>query len=364
MEEIKVLFIEDEENSTELFWDEINEFNETNTEININPTIKKEIDIEVFEKILDWVDFIITDLRLLDWQDGNEIIKIIKNKNIVPLYVVTWHKWDLEDIDETNFYKIYFKWEENVYEKVLNDILHLYKTWITKVIWKHWKVNEILNKLIWNGGLDNIREWERFNNLEKAEKSLGRYILSHIHHELSWDYEDFHPEEVYLKNMWDNKYVTWTILEKDWNYFIILTPACDIAQDRCDYFLVTEIESNVNLDEFKKSLKKAIDKLHKCLDEDCKNKKLNNIKKSLDNYKSSNSKKDKFLPKSTLFVGWYIRFDRLHKINLSEIKSYKILCYVSEHFLADIIADFWYYYSRQWQPNLANKIIISNLLRK
>ncbi len=164
-----------------------------------------------------------------------------------------------ENNEETTFYRIYDKWDGdwNIYEEVLKDIKSIYKTWITKVIWKHWKINKVLNKLVWDWWLDNINEWSKFEDIEKSEKSLSRYILSHIHHKLSWDYNNFHPEEIYLKNIWDNKYATWTVLEKEGTFYIILTPACDIAQDKLNYYKLYRINSYPKSNTQSKSCKKS-----------------------------------------------------------------------------------------------------------
>ncbi len=65
---------------------------------------------------------------------------------------------------------------------------------------------------------------------------------------------------------------------------------------------------------------------------------------------------------SSLFEWWYIDFRKLFRVEITEINEYIPTLQISSLFLKDLVSEFWHYYSRQWQPNLNNEIIIKNLL--
>lgn len=375
MEKINILLLEDKDT-------EITSFLETAVRL------KEELDVEFIftthkalygneeklykDLLFNNFDFFIVDLCLdwdIDWEEwGNTFLKSIFENFHTPIIInsadLSVLNSELQSLDSLLVKQ--FNSNESSTEEILKVIFTLYQTGITKVIWKEGKIHNTLNKLIWDWGLNNIEKWSEFDNAEKSEKSLSRYILSHLHHELSWDYEDFHPEEIYLKVLWSWKYDTWTILEKDWNFYIILTPACDIANCNTDYYLVSKISDIITWENKDIDITKLTENMSKLSDPscntDCKKKITEKIEKALKRMKSDDTKKSKFLPMSTLFKWWYINFEKLEKISISEKSDYNIVCYISSHFLKDIISDFWYYYSRQGQPNLNSDIIIKNLL--
>lgn len=120
----------------------------------------------------------------------------------------------------------------------------------------------------------------------------------------------------------NNNYPTWVILKNSSNdnYFINLTPACDIAQNKMEFY-----------------------KLYKIV-----------------NYPTSRNKKDKmkklnskyFLEESKIFENWWvIDFEYSISVSKDEISNYEKICYVSTFFLKDIVANLWNYYNRQWSPD-------------
>lgn len=211
-------------------------------------------------------------------------------------------------------------------EEILRHIYALYKSWINDVLWTNWTIEKTLNDLIWKWWLKNIKSWDWITNKDLAKKSLSRYILSHLHHMLSWDYDHFIPEEIYL-SMNDWKYDTWTILKK-WNdYFIILTPACDIAQDKPS------------------KPKFMLYKLYKII--------TPLILGSLEEHNSFKSKSSKYwLERASMFDGGYIDYENSISIPKNTINEYEIICLVSSFFLKDIVFKLWNYCSRQGSPDL------------
>lgn len=394
MEKIKILLVEDEKHQRELFHDAVALFEAGNEEYKIEVVEEGIVNANVFKQILQGIDFLVVDLRI-PWEGGggDEIIQTIKRANIVPISIVTGHRGDLSDLTETTFYRIYDKWsgEGNVYETVLGNIRELYDTWFTKVVGKHGSTNEILASLVWDNGLENIREWARFGNSEKAEKSLSRYILSHLHHGLSGDYEDFHPEEAYIipsktgysELVWDfsnqlanpkelklllKKYFrTGTIVKKDEALYVVMNPACDLANWKQEKFLLAAIEGSVNE--------------HSCLGDKlgvlknaeaaCQQnqtpellKKKKEAKKNIDDYYrtgllKSDQKNLFFLPKSKLFEGGYVNFRQLYRIELAGIVDYVPYVQIASSFLKDLISEFGYYCSRQGHPNINEEVVLS-----
>lgn len=326
MENIKILFVEDEEIQRDLFNDALELFKASNADYTIDVSIQESINIDVFKSILQWIDFLVVDLRIPNTWDGNDIINIIREANIVPIFVVTGHTGDLTDTNQTEFYKIYDKWDgdSNIYEVVLNDIKNLYDTGFSKVVWRHWKTNMILKSLVWWNWLQNIAKWRTFGDLSKAEQSLSRHILSHLHHQLSGGYENFHPEEIYIKN-WTLTYDTGTILKNSSDYYVILTPACDIAQDKPSKPKFTYY------------------KLYKILP----------LQTDPGEHHSMKLKLSKYVLQWATFFEWgYIDFEDSISVSKSAITDYQIQCLISPLFLKDIVFKIWNYYGRQWSPDI------------
>lgn len=347
MAEINILLIEDLETEIQSFKNSASIINEANN-IDIHITNYRNISDSLYKNILEKkYDFIVVDLKLSDWLYWwNDFLKIVKENLHVPIII---NSADLTKLDSefnilNNPLVIQFNANESTTNDILNYILEIYKTWLTKVLWKDWEIEKVLNKLIWDWWLNNIKEWNKFWDEDLSKKSLSRYILSHLHNDLSWESKDFHPEEIYLNNIWSISFVTWTILKKENDYFIILNPACDIAQCNVDYYLICSID-NFNIEDITKIQTKKLAGWD-----------ISWLVKSL---RKSSAEYIKFLPKSNIFQWWYINFRKLHKISEREIWNFEKICNISPFFLKDIVADFWSYYSRQGQPDI-NEYLLNN----
>lgn len=365
METIKILFIEDDASQRELFNDAVGNFrtNQANAGYSLDITSRNSVDADAYKSLLQWVDFLIVDLRIPNEWDGNGIIDVIRGANIVPISVVTWHRGELTDQNETVFYRIYDKWSwtGNIYDQVLGDIRELYDTSFSKVLWRHGKTNEILKSLVWGSGLNNIKEWSKFNNLGKAEKSLSRHIISYLHHALSEDYSDFHTEETYLKNLSTVPiYDTWVILEKDGNNYIILTPACDLAHGDPDY-LIAKISPPQSTSTRDMTELDSLWALCNETEDANRSQKIEDFRNKMQKLTRSDAKRTRFLPRSSFFPGGFINFQKIQVVQSNKINEYNIVCILSPLFLKDIVADFWYYYGRQGQPDLDHGIMLNTL---
>ena len=141
---------------------------------------------------------------------------------------------------------------ENTYEEIFNYLFDVYNTGIVNILGK----KGILEKKLSEVYSQNIRSvishsWINYGkiNPEQTEKALLRYILNHLMQllENTDDVEKCYPEEMYIYPPIDENYRTGSIVQNaDNTYFIILSPACDLALHngsfKTDRVLLAEIK--------------------------------------------------------------------------------------------------------------------------
>ncbi len=368
-ETLKLIIIEDTERQIKLYRDAIDEFN-TGSDIKIIPEVGNNLE-EGFEQIrTNDFDAAIIDLRLgSDDMEGKgkQIIKEIKSNLRFPVFVLTAYPGDLDgNLAIPNvFYKVYEQTKKDTIE-VLEEMTDIYKTGITKIMGRRGIIEETLQKVFWGNIAKNMEYWKKeVENKDKIEKVLSRHILAHLVESLKLTeegkFEKCHPAEVYIMPPVKKDFFTGDILkDKDpEEYFLILTPACDME--------LRQKRDGENWVSYRNANKIILAKLIKFshipeVGEYIENQ-SNTKKKKVEEYIKNTKGRYHYLPSfGTQIPGFLIDFQDINQIDQEELTSYDRVASIDEPFLKDIIARFTSYYARQGSPDLDMDIILRRLI--
>ena len=363
MSEVFDLFIlEDNDAAYDSFNSLIEDYNKEN-EIKIKTVRFKEVKQALNAIKSGWYDGAIIDIRLStsdDSENGNEIIREIKNNLRFPIRVYTGYD-DIDDDlqDQNEFYKIY-KRTDIRFQEVLVELINIYKTGITKILGKKGTIEDYLRDIFWNHLSSSFGSWiKEAQTKDNIEKILLRYTLSHLQEYLdkddSGDYDEYHPSEFYIKDPINKKLHNGMILKQKSpdEYFIVLTPSCDLANEKNDKVLMCKIiqdvkEFSVRLERNKKC-KKACEE--KKTQTNAQMKKYNSAKgRVMEITRNSFKLQYHYVPKINS-LGGFIDFQDISVINKADVESnYDKIASVTNNFRKEIVARFSHYYMRQGQP--------------
>jgi len=364
---VRLLIVEDNEKQVKLYKDTIEDYN-SDYEMKIKSEISRDLE-EASDKIKN-IDFdaAIIDLRLggddIEGR-GKDIIRKIKRDLRFPVFVVTAYPGDLdEDLMITNiFYKVYELTKKETIE-ILKEIVDIYKTGITKIMGGKGIIEKTLQKVFWESIAENMEYWKmEVKNEKRIEKVLSRHILAYLNECLHLTdegvFEKCHPAEVYIIPPVKRDFFTGDILisSDPEEYFLILTPACDM-----------ELRKQSNCEELLRNAEKII--LAKLIEfikvdevasyiENPSNEKKNRVKSYMKNKKG----RYHYLPSfGAKIPGFLIDFQNINKITVDQLMDFSRIASVNETFLKDIIVRFTSYYARQGSPDLDIDAILENLL--
>ena len=361
---IKILILEDNQ-------DEINSLKATaqrlaeEARLAIEFTSYSKLTSEVYETLIKYhFDFLIVDLTLENdqgtHQSGADFINMIFKKFHVPIMI---NSWDPSiDIQENSLLKKFNNSVENSDESLIKYIIDIYRTWITKVLWRDWPINSTLTNLIYWWYLSDIKNRVYKSDSFSSEESLSRYILAHLESRLSNNYRSFHPEEVYLK-VWSSetqngkiRIKNWRIIKHLWSqkYYLTMNPSCDLAQKKFEKFIFVEIDEFNFWEDFFNDIN-TFRTTTNTQEKEKKREKINNKIKQI---------KWSFgiiIPKSWIFEWGMINLKKVYTIDPETtewrndeklfISWYEIVADISPLFMKDYISKFWSYYNRQWTPD-------------
>ncbi|ENV46395.1 hypothetical protein P255_00534 [Acinetobacter brisouii CIP 110357] len=365
MEIIKVLFVEDNKTAISQFNTNLAEFNSENDEYNITETIVDNFDQAI--KILDKTfDAIILDLALnQNHNGGNDIAKRLEESNIrVPILFVSGNHGNVQK----NRLVINIRSrDDGDYEDDFKLILNVYQTGLTNILGGRGEIEKKLSDIFLETILPELDIWKTHvineDDKKNTEKALLRLVVNHLHHLLEDEETPSYPEEFYVYPIKDEILRTGTLLKciTTGNYFISLSPACDLAIRRngtcnTDRLLIAEINNHDNIKDI------ALHEFSQ-LAKDAKTRKK--VKNKLENLYGNNfTNYYHYLPKIKIFDGGFINFRRAKSIELTEYsRDYENLkIQVSSPFIKDILARFSSYYARQGQPVINSKNSINNIL--
>jgi CheY-like chemotaxis protein len=367
---MRLLSVEDNSANAALYQQLINDFNSSGGE-QIELSVVNTLDdaLEIIKK--QHFDGAIVDLKLsADTQsetEGNEVLKEIVGKKRFPVFVYSSF---LGDIDPTISESIFFqKFDRTAlaFLEVVRELLAIYTTGVTKILGQGGTIENHLTGIFWKHIAESFEELKQKGI---AEDQLLRYIAGHLYEYLevgedAGTFSKYFPEEVYIKPSIKQGFFTGSIVKEKTTerVFIILSPACDMAQGKAEKILIAELSS---LTEFPvKQLKIDANKviptgLTAAVRKQKQEKKERAAKNLEDLLRNNYSQKYYFLPKSKCFNGGLINFQNLESVDKNLMSTrFDIIATISTHFLKDIVAKFSYYYARQGAPEV--NFLVSDL---
>lgn len=364
METIKILFVEDNETPIRTFNNELKDFNDENTTLKIEAVVKTTYD-EAIQAIDKSFDAIIMDLALGQDQDaGNKIVKELESLGLrIPILFVSGNHGNVS----SHPLIINIRARDNGdYEQDFNTIVNVYNTGLTNILGGRGEIEKKLSEIFNETVLPELDIWKQYASQQtqdkQTEKALLRLVVNHLNHLLEEDEIPSYPEEFYIYPVKDEILRTGTLLKSRTgdDYFISLSPACDLAQRdgvcKTDRLLIAEIES---IDQIKKIVYSQFSQ------QAAGTKKDQNISKELKKYFSNNySNYYHSLPKIKSFAGGFINFRKAQSLTQEILNSDYVVVkiQVAAPFIKDILSGFSSYYARQGQPVISFESHIQEII--
>lgn len=365
METIKLLIIEDDNVQIEAYEDAVEEFNKKYSERKIVLEIKKNFEDSKEALLTPLYDGAIIDLKLSNSTEleGKILVEQINRKLRIPVIVHSGNISEIDDI-ETNILLSKKVRGDDLVSDMLNDIVKIYDTGITRLLRQGGDIDSILTDIFWKHLSDSLFDL----NAGDPIKVLTRYIASHLQEFLETDesgeYENLHPAEFYIFPPIKSNLSTGDIIRcvKENIHYLLLTPACDIQlrtnkkgliYRNADSGLLIKLVDWNRLQNFE-TLKSSTGKSNDTLE-------------MLKNFIQNKKERYHFFPPYKTISGFFADFQDLKTINIKELENEKLYlrdATVSQFFLKDIIARFSQYYSRQGQPSLMGDYVMDVLLRQ
>lgn len=363
---ISLLIIEDEDGQIEQIKDAIKDFNRKEGKadgIKIEEKSVKTFSEAILYLLKDEFDAAIIDLKLsgtADKEEGVNLIEIIIDRLRFPIFVRSGFPDKVEDISsEHKFVKVFKKTDQ--VDSIINEIVKFYRSGITATIGTKGKVEKYLNKIFWDRFSKNIHLWDKdLLDDSEHEKSLVRYCITLLQEHLEIeengeDFSDYHPFEVFIKPPIKNNYFFGDILYDDTDYYIILSPACDMAQEKYEKIIIAQIDPLDKMASF-------IEYQQRYHETESKNKKDKAKKKVIEFLTNNHGDKYHYLPNYREFPGGLINFQKIQSKTREELDKMGRFASISGKFSKDIGARFSNYFARQGQPNLKLDVLLKSVL--
>lgn len=292
------------------------------------------------------IDTAIVDIKLGNISDaGNSVIDEI---NALSLRIPTVIHTGTPASVTVSALKVFTR-GENTYGEIFDFLFDVYNTGIVNILGKKGLLEKKLSE-VYSRNIQPVisNSWINYGkiNSEQTEKALLRYTLNHLMQllENTDDVEKCYPEEMYIYPPVDENYRTGSIVKNADNvYFIILSPACDLALHngsfKTDRVLLAEI----------KDISAIITMATKhCSSPEERKNKLESI------YRNTFSLYYHWLPKVDFFSGGIINFRRINSFSKKDLQTNygKPIIQIAPFFCKDIVARFSSYYARQGQPDI------------
>lgn len=380
MNNIDFLLIDDDQNQELLFIEAINEINET-TDLNITYKVVKTPESAMIELYQNYFKAIIIDLKLNNDDNavesdeeisGNILLRRIIEKEIVPIVVITGFPDKVSTDIDKSIVKVLPK-ETNLYDEI-NALIEKYSDSVFKIFGSRGEINKNIKELFWNVIPQCFTSKNQDISLlskEKQETVIIRYISSWLSNKYMFDdkYIDVEPIEMYMFPNPIKQVCTCDIYKKyiDTNideYFIVLTPSCDLANKKVDEVILCKIKNYDEVQSFKERLE---------IYNNEQNKESNKAKKAKGDLMKwfrnshSDSLRYHFLPKVKDFTGGFVDFRSILSLEYDKESgeiiddSYLKIGVITESFKRDIVSRFSSYYHRQGQPEFNCDSVLNNL---
>jgi hypothetical protein len=380
MNNIDFLLIDDDRNQELLFIEAINEINET-TDLNITYKVVKTPESAMIELYQNYFKAIIIDLKLNNDDNaakpdeeisGNVLLKRIIEKEIVPIVVITGFPDKVSTDIDKSIVKVLPK-ETNLYDEI-NALIEKYSDSVFKIFGSRGEINKNIKELFWNVIPQCFTSKNQDISLlskEKQETVIIRYISSWLSNKYMFDdkYIDVEPIEMYMfpnpiKQVCTCDIYKKNIGENSCEYYMVLTPSCDLANKKVDEVILCKIKNYDEVQSFKERLE---------IYNNEQNKESNKAKKAKGDLMKwfrnshSDSLRYHFLPKVKDFTGGFVDFRSILSLEYDKERgeiiddSYFKIGVITESFKRDIVSRFSSYYHRQGQPEFNCDSVLNNL---
>lgn len=354
MSEFKLLLVEDNDAEIGVFKESV-EIYKTRNSREIKYHICKSVD-EAYGILDNSFDGAIIDLKLPSGDDeGNKVVEKIKDSFRIPVAIFTGTPDAADSYSDFNYVGIFKKGEKS-YSDILDKLLKIYATGLTRIVGGRGKIEETLNKVFNTNLIPQINKWVEYGENDSAgqtETGLLRYTLNHLLQLLDNDGVRYYPEEVYIAPSLAENIQTGSIVSsKDKkSFFVVMSPACDLALGKNECFktkriLLVEIEK--------------MDILEKTIETKKVTKSDKQEKMKEEFYKNNYTFYYHFLPKTDFFPGGFINFRNINTYTKEEFdnKFINTNIQIIPYFVRDIQGRLSSYYARQGQPDIDLKKIV------
>lgn len=378
MDTYKILLIDDDADQKE-------QLGETVREINSEKIFSKKISFEVatsakeaaYFLYTDKFDGLIVDLKLNEGEEvetdeqlsGNVLLTEILKKEIIPVIVRTGTPDRFtNEFEETNkIIKVYAKDEKSFYDHI-DELIKISKSSTFKMFGSEGEIKKSIDELFWRVIPDCFSSWGDELNLmmEDKDKVLIRYISNWLINKYNYSnggFDNQDPLEMYMFPNNIEQVCTGDIFEKNTEYYIVLTPSCDLANRKTDNVLLTKIIPHNSV----KAFFSHVESVNDSGVDNLSARKCNTLSRWFRNGELS---RYHFLPRVSFFEGGFIDFQQIVTVPYnSETKSLsdeslKKLGILTDSFVKDVISRFVSYYQRQGQPEFNVNRVITYLLDK
>ncbi len=340
MNKLRLLIVEDVEQELESFRDELDDYKR-----------EKKRDIELVEcktletaldKLDNSFDGVIIDLKLANHRsnEGSQVVEKIKESFFrIPIAIFTGNpgEW-AHDLDEKIMLIEVFTKGETEYYELLDRFWDIYNTGLTRIMGGRGLIEQRLSEVFLKNLQPQIPTWVSYGaeNSERTEKALLRYTLNHLLQLLDEDEEPCFSEEVYIYPSMLDRITTGSIVTENDQWFVVLSPACD---------LVPRGENGVlNTDSI---LLVEVERVNKVLGGSKSKSKVRELCTNRRTYYH-------WLPPTDFFQGGILNFRKLTTLDedVFDEKFGKPTIQISLSFVKDIVSRFSSYYARQGQPDI------------
>lgn len=372
--ELKVLFIEDEkglrENLYEIFHG-----------ASIENYILKVKTEESFEKGIALIkesdfDIVVLDLfkdgEFKDEDAGIKVLEVLRGFLFIPVIFYTGHSYKIADYKSEVIGVVNKGDGIDALSSELGRIIKSKLALLRKNINEH--ISKELKQYFW----DIVDIQKNIFNTGSIDYSLGYLILRRIATSLSKEnikvilgddnirVDKVHPMEFYLYPLYNSEYEAGEILEKDGNYFTILTPDCDMVlrsngQRKTNRILLAAANSFTTIPDYTKykDLKAKQDKTEK------EKQQLLNLEGKLKNWIGNRGgEQDRFffLPCTPFIENMMIDFQNKIMVTYDDLKFYRRVAKLDMPFAQSMISSFIRYYNRIGFPDIDAEYIFHRLM--
>lgn len=288
-------------------------------------------------------DGIVIDMKLSSVDEEESGVTVIdffsENKIIIPTVILT----GTEDValDSHPLIDIKIKGKIEISE-ILDNFIQIRNTGIIDIIGGKGVIKNYLYNVFHKNINKQKDSWFNHSQIdsERTRNALLRHTINHLNQYIDEENNEYYLQEMYIYPPISQKIKPGSILNNPNNNkdYIVLTPACDLAQEKAHCILLCEIITPKHLIATKVNGEGS----------------SNGRKKTLKVFTTNANPNFHFLPPMFDFLGGFIDFASVVSVSPKECSDQfsNTKIQISNSFISDIVARFSIYYSRQGQPAL------------